>query len=314
MSTVFLFGAGASYGSGDCNPYPPPLGKHLFPKLQRWGGVASTVESPLREKFINDFEKGMEEFFRHRNIDTTAFLREMAAYFAQFELGPNNHYDKLAKIVGETRGRVVLVTTNYELLLEYAINRAGYPIAYGIPTHYPRGGLPVLKIHGSCNFLPDQEQGARFEGIGFDLSMEERAETPIEDIKTAIYDGPVKPGSLYATRAFCRKNDSMAPALGLYLPGKLTLWCPSFVKRQQELWRKAVQRAGRIYVIGTAIYDHDTHIWDVLAQAKGQLRYVSPDPDCFLEWRERVGRKSARVMAGTFEEALPIIRREMKSR
>ena len=75
-----------------------------------------------------------------------------------------------------------------------------------------------------------------------------------------------------------------------------------------------MQRVGRIYVIGAAIYDHDTHIWDVLANARGQLKYVDPNPDHFLEWSERVGRKSAGVIEGTFEEALPTIRRQMKSR
>jgi hypothetical protein len=82
MSTVFLFGAGASYGSGDCSPNCPPVGPHLFPELQRWGGVASTVGDALRDKFDADFEEGMEEFFRTRPTDTTTFLREMAHYFA----------------------------------------------------------------------------------------------------------------------------------------------------------------------------------------------------------------------------------------
>jgi hypothetical protein len=256
----------------------------------------------------------MEQFFRQRSGDTTTFVRDMAAYFAQFEPGPNNYYVKLAKSVAEASSRVVLATTNYELLVELAINSAGYSVAYEIPPHYPRGGLPVVKIHGSCSFLPDTEQGGSLKGIGISFAMEQWSGTPIADIDVAAYDGHVKPGSLNETRTFLRQNDSMAPALGLYLPGKLTLWCPSFVKYQQELWRKAVQRAGRIYVIGAAIYDHDTHIWDVLAQAKGQLRYVSPHPQPFLEWCERVGRKSACTLAGTFEEVLPTIRRQMKSR
>jgi protoporphyrinogen oxidase len=92
MSTVFLFGAGASYGSGECYPKNPPLGPGLFAELQRWGGVAATVDEDLRRTFEGDFEKGMEHFFRTRNSDITPFLREMADYFAQFEPGPNNYY------------------------------------------------------------------------------------------------------------------------------------------------------------------------------------------------------------------------------
>jgi hypothetical protein len=192
MSTMFLFGAGASYGSGDCSPYCPPLERDLFPELQRWGGVASTVENPLREKFIVDFEKGMEEFYRHRNTDTTAFLREMAGYFAQFKPGPKNYYGKLARIVAQASGTVVLATTNYEMLIELALDGAGQGVAYGRPPQSIRKGIPLLKIHGSCNFLPDQER-ARIEGSSFcDSWLQEQDGTPVEDLERHIYDGPAK--------------------------------------------------------------------------------------------------------------------------
>jgi len=32
MANIILLGAGASYGSGDISPYPPPLGGMLFEK------------------------------------------------------------------------------------------------------------------------------------------------------------------------------------------------------------------------------------------------------------------------------------------
>ena len=92
MSTVFLFGAGASYGSGECYPKNPPLGFQLFDELQGWGGVATTADENLRDTFKKDFEAGMAEFFRTRNTDITRFLREMADYFAQFEPGTKNYY------------------------------------------------------------------------------------------------------------------------------------------------------------------------------------------------------------------------------
>jgi hypothetical protein len=168
MGTVFLFGAGASYGSCDCTPYCPPLGTKLFSELQGRGGVAAEVTGALRDKFENDFERGMEEFFRYRNTETTAFLREMADYFAQFEPGPKNYYVELARIVAQAKSSVVLATTNYEMLLELAVKRAGYNIVYDKPPYYPKGGIPVLKLHGSCNFLPDF-QGGGLRGIGFDV-------------------------------------------------------------------------------------------------------------------------------------------------
>jgi hypothetical protein len=312
MSTVFLFGAGASYGSGECYPENPPLGFQLFDELQRWGGVASTVDEPLRRAFKEDFEEGMEDFFRARNQDITRFLREMADYFAQFEPGPKNYYGQLAKIAAQAKGSVVFATTNYEALIELAVSQAGYKFAYGEPAHYPKGGIPILKLHGSCNFLPDL-RNISLRDVSFNLTPE--PSTPIEQLSASIFDGPVKPAfSLTEVRAFCKKQDSAAPALGLYLPGKHVMWCRSFVERQQELWYKAVKRAGRIYVIGAAVYDHDNHIWDVLADVKGQLRYVDPKPEPFLEWCDKQGRKSASVIPDNFEEALPTLRRQMKDR
>jgi hypothetical protein len=169
--------------------------------------------------------------------------------------------------VAEASGSVVLATTNYEVLIEMALNQAGYTIAYSKPANYPKGGIPVLKLHGSCNFLPDF-RGGGFKGISFDLTPDPNI--PLEEFSASIYDGHVKPAtSLAEVRSFCRNEDSVAPALGLYMPGKHVMRCRSFVEYQQEVWRKAVNRAGRIYVVGAAVYAHDAHIWDVLAGAKG---------------------------------------------
>jgi len=312
MSTVFLFGAGASKGSGDCYPENPPLGSELFDELQRRGGVASTVDADLRRTFRADFEKGMADFFRARNPDITPFLREMADYFAQFEPGPKNYYGQLAKIVAEAKGSVVFATTNYEALIEIAVTQAGYSIAYNKPAQYPKGGIPVLKLHGSCNFLPDF-QGGGIRGISFDLTP--KPDLPLEEISSSIYDGRVRiASSLAEVRSFCRQEDSVAPALGLYMLGKPVMWCRSFVEYQQDVWRKAIKRAGRIYVIGAGVYEHDDHIWDVLEDAKGQLRYIDPYPEPFLEWCADRGRKSASVIQGSFEEALPTLKRQMKDR
>ncbi len=36
MTTVFIFGAGASHGAGEVSPQPPPLGRNLFEALVQW--------------------------------------------------------------------------------------------------------------------------------------------------------------------------------------------------------------------------------------------------------------------------------------
>src|ERR671911_3068747 len=99
MSIVFLFGAGASYGSGECFPYRPPLGKDLFSELLSKGGIAATVDEAHRQLFDENFEKGMQRFIENRNIDLTTLLREMSEYFVPFTPGPNNLYRRLANTI-----------------------------------------------------------------------------------------------------------------------------------------------------------------------------------------------------------------------
>ncbi len=61
MTTVILFGAGASYGSERIGM--PPLGANLFEALRRfnpsgWGSIGE----PFATKFREDFEAGMVAF------------------------------------------------------------------------------------------------------------------------------------------------------------------------------------------------------------------------------------------------------------
>jgi len=80
MSIVFLFGAGASYGSGECYPHPPPLGNTLLPELLRRGAFgAPTDDEYVRQLFENKtFEEGMQEFFDTSETRVPAVLREMS--------------------------------------------------------------------------------------------------------------------------------------------------------------------------------------------------------------------------------------------
>src|ERR1700674_2532963 len=138
MSVLFLFGAGASYGSGDCVPEPPPLGKDLFLKLVKAGGIARTVKPPMSELFIKDFEKGMAAFFTERNADVNPFLRDMALYFLPFAPGPKNIYVKLFSAIAKGDHAIVVATTNYEMLIELAIQAAGLRLGVLEP---PQPGL-----------------------------------------------------------------------------------------------------------------------------------------------------------------------------
>jgi hypothetical protein len=301
---VFLFGAGASYGSGPCYPAPPPLGKDFFSALAKEGGVAGSVSSELGALFSADFEAGMDLFWEKRNTDTTALLREMAKYFARFEPLPGNYYGQLLQVLGGTRKRAVLVTTNYDLLIEHAITRAGLRISHsGLPTS--PGEIPVLKIHGSCHFLPAL-QPRQISGILFDLSASEGGTIIEADVRVAA--------STQEILDFCEMNDSIAPALAMYSPSKRVLYCQEFVKAQQRSWTKAANRASRIFIMGLRVHPVDEHIWGVLAGCTAPLYYVGFEPDEFAAWAETSHRKKAYVLAKSFADALPRIANQLGAR
>ena len=298
MSVVFLLGAGASYGSGEANPYPPPLGAGLISELRDCSGAAARIPPALLSIFEKNFEEGMSRFREERDTETTELLRDMSAYFAQFSPGPTNLYHKFVSIIRRSARTPTIATTNYDLMLEQAITRAGLLIAYaGHPV--PRNNISLLKIHGSCNFLPDVEanamSGVTFSGNG------------------ANFEGPLRIArSTMEIAEFCRNQDSLAPAIAVYSPGKKVLFCPSFVARQQEQWREEVAGARRIYVIGMRVLPSDNHIWNVLAQSRARLYYVGMEPNEFLAWAETAQRRDVFAIAQTFADALPILTRQVR--
>jgi len=95
MVSVVLLGAGASFGSGDVTPHTPPLGNGvdgLFSRLEAAGGLASRLPDTLKASFRLSFEKGMSECYEYLDGNIMTFQRELAAYLAQFEPGPDNTY------------------------------------------------------------------------------------------------------------------------------------------------------------------------------------------------------------------------------
>jgi len=297
MSSLFLFGAGASFGSGPCYPEPPPLGGVLFDHLRKAGGVAARVSEDLAKSFRDDFEVGMDRFWTEHNTWTSELLRDMALFFAKFEPLDDNLYIKLISVLGGTRKKAVFATANYDLLIEHAIVRSRLLISYGgLPA--ARDNIPILKIHGSCNFLPDLGGGG-IRGIGFDLG---------QSVGGAILDAPIRVAqSVREILEFCTKEDAIAPALAMFHSTKRVLYCPSFVRHQQEAFLASINSASRIYVIGLRVHTVDEHIWGPLASAKAPLFYVGREPEEFRHWAIQSKRQSAFSIATSFAEALPII-------
>jgi len=105
----------------------------------------------------------------------------------------------------------------------------------------------------------------------------------------------------------------MAPAIAIYAKGKEVKFCNSFVLQQQKFWRESVSKAKKIFIVGLKVNPEDTHIWEVLKLSKAKLYYVGGDVNDFLEWKSVEGRKGTDVIAKTFEEAMPKIKKHLSS-
>lgn len=297
MSTIVLLGAGASYGSGPCTPHPPPLGPRLFQALRVRGGVAATIDDGMAALFEENFELGMFAFRKVRDRDTTALLREMGEYFVQFATLPGNQYHEFVRLVRDAREPVVLATTNYDLLIEQAVTEAGLRVAYHAPP-VPDGNIPLLKIHGSCHFLPDVG-GARLTGVTFSGNA--------VNVETRMRIARSRDEVLQ----FCRSEDSLAPAIAVYAPGKAVLFSSQGVKEQQQHWTQVVSTATRVISIGLRLVPEDDHIWGVIRASNAELCYVGGEPEDVRAWFAGAGETRVRVLGSTFAESLPRLRDEL---
>jgi hypothetical protein len=259
--------------------------------------VAARVDADLTAAFVRDFEAGMDRFWAERNVETTELLRDMARFFAKFEPLPGNLYGELMKVFRVTRKLPVMVTTNYDLLIEQAVTQEGLLITYGKPPVGARN-VPVLKIHGSCNFLPDLEP-RQISGIAFDMSSSPSSSIVETGVRAATSGQEIID--------FCNREDSIAPALAMYSPAKRPLFCGNFIRHQQQAWLSSLGATSRIYIIGLRIHLVDKHIWDPLAKSKAPLHYVGKEPDEFIDWAHASRRKRAFVLAESFEDAIPKI-------
>lgn len=293
MCIVFLFGAGASYGSLDCTPYCPPMGYHLFDELRKAGGIATSVDRELAAVFRQDFEKGMDQFFGRRWQDIDEFLRDMAKYFAQFEPGPDNLYRRLIGALKDARVKTVFSTLNYDLLIEIAASQAGLLLSYDLPLR--PSTLRIRKIHGSCNFLPDIPTG---------MLQNVKIESPSQT--GTKLEAPIRIAKPRDVIEFCEKSD-YAPAIAIYAPSKWIPFCASFVHKQRKYWQAEVYQAECIFVIGATVRERDAHIWGPLARSEARLIYVDPEPEEFCRWANANSRKRVDIIPNKFAEAIPYI-------
>jgi hypothetical protein len=261
---VFLFGAGASYGSGDVDPAIPPLGSELYDVLARlftstWGQIPAPVQSELR----SNFEVGMGNLIDDYGFAVAPLMQRMAIFFARFGLSKTdeNLYSRFFSHL-RVKGIIsdcLISTLNYECLLEIAAGLNGFRINYFADPIDDDSNATIWKLHGSCNFKVsgiDADRSVQFGAAGFELG------NSIESINPA------------EVRRYYSGNTSLYPAMSLYAKNKPVSMAAPVIRHIQAAWAEKVTAAREIYVIGVRPNPDDVHIWAPIADSQGTFFFV----------------------------------------
>lgn len=292
MAVIVLLGAGASFGSKNALPHTPPLGNKLFDDLVARGGIAARLPEYIQNIFKSNFEAGMLEYYKMSNGNIMAFQRELAHYLAEFSPLSDNVYIKL--ITTLNRSRVIYSSLNYDLLFEISAGHCNLNTYYTSKHH--SDGVRLLKIHGSSNFWPDIPTGT-FVGCTFIGSGR------------ADIQAPIRPLNQRQTIYKCLQEDSVAPAIAMFAPGKQVKISPDYVENQYGMWLNAVKKASKIFIVGVRVHEVDTHIWGELGKIQGSVHYFGFENDKreFAQWKQNSVKNNAFFHESDFENAVEII-------
>lgn len=243
---------------------PPPLGNGLFSELTRafpdsWGDLPTELASKFRERF----EGGIEAAYgKYPGMIT--LLNHMGRYFTQFNIDDHSqslYFRLIQRYQPRFQSNEFLVSTiNYECLIEEAALQLFPEI-----TCFGSGqGFKVLKLHGSCNFLPQKIR------VGLSQKM---------NLGTARFDLPLKCVSPEVALKELQHNQ-FPPAMSLYATDKTNVACETQIRTIQAEFHKAVEHATLVLVVGANPYPDDRHIWDHVAATKAEVVLIGGEDGC----------------------------------
>jgi hypothetical protein len=294
VGLVVLFGAGASYGSGNVVPYSPPLGDGLFDDLARrdpggWGALPGELQG----EFKLDFEKGMLSLVEKHSHAVGPLMRVMTAYFASFRLDGSglDLYSRLLSGLGRNLGHILFSSLNYECLFEIAVSMRGLTNEYFSDGPVSAGHVRISKLHGSCNFrapgIRVAPRGVSYAGSGVSFTPGALEAVSPQDAIAAV------------------QGDGLYSAMCLYTVHKPIQIGTEVIRGMQEAWANSVRSAEKVIVIGTRPHDEDRHLWEPLADTDAALYFVG-NRESFNEWVRRSGRSATKshLLAPRFGDAV----------
>ncbi len=290
MSSVILFGAGASYGAERFGM--PPLGKALFESLRQfdpngWG----QIQEPLASKFCSDFERGMVALSSSNPFLLPVLQRSMAAFFFRFIPTAENLYIKLAKRIQASNWRGSLATLNYERLLEISFIHVGLqPVLNAVASN--NGDIELCMPHGCCHLFCESVKadalGVSFSGMNVSTN------------------GPVVSINNHTQFLHRIQTDAFPPVMSYFEPTKRTTSGANLIDDQRKRWRQLSASATTIAIVGVHPRMHDSHIWEPLSSTSAQLIYCGGPAGeiAFDSWRHSVGRTKSTdtILRGYFAE------------
>ncbi len=299
---VFLFGAGASFGSDGRHLYEsgqlPPLGKGLFGKLSTDSSLSTWSRLPEDIKGLFEsktFEEAMDYLDSTDGWAQESFQRDLDLfrYFCRFSPQPSNLYWKLARLIArklkDKSWSGAIVTLNYDRLVEESLMRNHvFTVVKGV-TFYD-DNLPLLNDnqlfevcypHGACQLFMGQNwfKGEGNIVFGPTASIQQKAGVNHilrkQNIPIACDQKQIP--------MICRYQSNKRPSVKNY-----------FIDLQQERTEKIFRTAESITIVGASCsYKTDHHIWDSLARTEAKIHYLGPSPESqnlFRDWAEKVNK------------------------
>lgn len=294
MSLLFIFGAGASFGSD--NQKTPPLtiklysslvdfdkNKCTFPNKTGW----SNIPEELISLFEYDFEKGMENYINRYPGKITPLKRQMGLFFFNFTYNKDtNLYVKLVKRL--KMHKPSFITLNYDKLLPSALHENGFRISIQ-PFIQVHQGTELCFPHGNCTFFCE---GA-FKSV---------PGTIFKNVRTSGRLKIISEGAEYYKRIM---TDEQPPVISYLEPNKMSPFGYNIIESQRSRYRTLIESASVIVIIGLKLREYENHIWKPIKESKADLIYCSGKKSgkIFDEWLDfyKIGENRS-IMNGYWKD------------
>lgn len=287
-----IFGAGASFGSGKCTPYCPPLGNNLFENLCEIDGHFKQLPEELKQIFLSKgFESGMAAIDDDSRI-INPLQKEVACYLSKFKTTPENAYVRLFNKLKRHISKIAITTLNYDILIEQALSYHGFNIDYNSTNN----GITLLKPHGSSNFLPQLPSGMVLQGNTF-----KNCSSFMEGLKTIAAE------SHEAVKDWCKdpRNSDLSPVLSIYSKEKRVVINKRLISEIQNKYNEINEQAKLLVLVGIKYIPHDNHIWDSIGESNAKIVVVDPYPEATEKWLKEKGKlQNSVVFKKSFDAAV----------